>query len=409
MTEKKRWITSVLKEWSGTLVIAIPLIVTVITGSYQYRQYVHQKLDENFRNIVKELSSENIEERLAAATNMGTFIKKGILSKGKYYNEAVDILINRVSIELDFNVLNAIKGSLQKISKREYREVIQKLLDINRNLFIQDYPLKSWSDGAKKEYEDGYSKIEDLCKKNMSKADRLKLDNLKKETKRKWEISYDREKSYRELALHTETSANFITFFLEVTKLYPVKKLIFFQNNLNYVRWIGLTFSKVEFERAALSRVLVDETTFDELTIKDTIFTFSDIIKSSFVDCEITASLFDQITSLRGTAFSNSKFKDVFFAGSDLTDADFKGAKGLLPIYFYEAKNIDKDNFDDPEFKIKVDKITEDEFKGYVNNSELADYRKEELFRTLDELKKKEPAKATIEPFETLQEPKETK
>lgn len=371
----------------ATLALFIPLR----TAAMNYRRSVHEELDKNFRNVVKELSSPNVEERLAAATIMGTFIEKGILSKGKYYDEAVDILIAKVYVELDYNVLNVIKGSLQKVGEEEYAKIVEKLLDMDRNFFAQEDVLKKWSKDAEKEFqtiEERWIEREKLFKEIHSEFDRVKMefDNLKKEeSRRKWEILYAKEKTFKELDLHKRVSADFISRFLEVTKRSPIKGLKFYLNSLNYAAMRSLNLSNAEFESSALSVSRIIETMFNGSTIKDTVFTFSDLTKSNFVNCEITTSLFDQ-TSLRGASFFKSKFEDVFFAGSDLTGATFEGAQGLQPIYFYKAK-IDKANFD-VEFKETLDselpKINEEEFKNYIkNNSKLSKQRIEELFKTL--------------------------
>ncbi len=138
---------------------------------------------------------------------------------------------------------------------------------------------------------------------------------------------------------------------------------------------------------SAVASSTISETKFDKSEILDTVFTFSDLTKSSFKDCKIVkASLFDQIVSLRGVSFSGSEFKDVFFAGSDLTGADFRGVKGLKPEYFYAAKNIDKAVFDEKEFKEKVNDVKESDYIKFINDSELTKQRKDAIFLTLCEV-----------------------
>ncbi len=143
-------------KFVGGLAVFIPLM----TGILQYRQSVQQEQDKNFRAVVGKLSSANREERLAAAANMGTFIKKD----GKYYNESADILINRLSIELDYNVLNAIRASLERIEKEDYEKVIEKMLGIERNIFIQEYALRLRRDDAKNRYGQSVGEFADAEK-----------------------------------------------------------------------------------------------------------------------------------------------------------------------------------------------------------------------------------------------------
>lgn len=396
MAEKKKVLEfSDLLKILGALAVFIPLI----TAAVQYRQSVKQDLDKNFRAIVKELSSQNREERIAAAANMGTFIGKEnywelLKSRGEYSDETIDILINRVSVELDYNVLNAIKGSLQKIERNEYGRIVQNLLDIERNVFIQNYALKKWKEDSQKEY---FQKENEYAARLKGKeADKTVLDNIKEEMKRKQDVYLRREKDFSELSMHKQVNADFIATFLEITKYYPMEGLNFYLNSLNSARLIGLNFKKSNFERSAISNSIIEEVTFDGATIIDSLFTFSDLTKSRFVNSKITASLFNHISSFKGAHFSGSEFNDVFFAGSDLTEANFKSAKGLKPIYFYKAKNIEKAEFEN-EFKIKLTnelgidskKMTDEKFLEYVKNSELR-FRKDkidELERTLNELK----------------------
>lgn len=410
MAEKKKIFAELIEPYKNIISIFIPLITLIITANTQFSDYMRKSSDENFRSIVKLLSSENKEERLAAASNMGTFIKEGsrwpyVFNKSGNENtdNAIDILINRVSVELDYNVLNAIKGSLMKIKKKEhdeYKKIIQKLLDVDRNIFIQNYALKKWKDDSQKEY---FQKENEYATRLKAKeVDKTILDNIKEEMKRKQDAYLKREKDFSELSMHKQVNADFIAAFLDVTKYYPIEGLNFYLNSLNSARLFGLNFKKSNFERSAISNSIIEEATFDGATIIDTLFTFSDLTKSRFVDCKITASLFNHISSFKGASFSAVEFNDVFFVGSDLTEANFKGAKGLKPIYFYKAKNIEKAEFDN-EFKIKLTnelgidsvKMTDEKFLEYIKSSELR-FRKDkiaELETTLKELKTPEQEK----------------
>jgi uncharacterized protein YjbI with pentapeptide repeats len=409
MAEKKKvFELSDLLKILGVLALFIPLM----TAALQYRQSVLQQQDEKFRSIVEELSSEDEAKRLAAASKMGIFVERGLyFFKDKYYDDAVDILVNRTSIELDYNVLNAIMGSLRKVKKSEYKMVIQDLLNIDRSLFIQEYAIEKWDKEWEKRYEETTQKYfmereELLIKKEKFKREKMaeKIDsallgNLEEEMKLNWNIAYKRKKNFNELSMHRQAAADTISsllmiftkpspyFFGILTKSTPIKELEFHQNSLNNAILSYVNLNKATFKLSALSGSTILETHFDGSTIIDTVFTRSDLTKSSFQGSAITTSLFDQAT-LKNVNFSGSKFKDVFFAGSDLTEADFRGVKGLEPIYFYavEDEYIKKAKFDD-QFKIKLGqelpKITEDDFKKYIENSELSKDRKEALFKYL--------------------------
>ncbi len=132
----------------ATIIGAIALLIPT-AALLQYRQYRQEESNKDFRSIVEKLSAGKKGERIASASSLGTFIKKG----GKFYDESIDVLVNTVSMELDYNVLNAIRGSLEKTEKKDYIYVIEKLLAIDRNFFVYEYPIKSWANIIKKDIE----------------------------------------------------------------------------------------------------------------------------------------------------------------------------------------------------------------------------------------------------------------
>ncbi|MEK6682173.1 MAG: pentapeptide repeat-containing protein [Nitrospirota bacterium] len=411
MAEKKKTIAELIETYKTIITIFLPLIAALITANYQVGEYMRKSSDENFRSIVKLLSSENKEERLAAASNMGTFIKKGsywpyVFTKSGNENteNAVDILINRVSVELDYNVLNAIIGSLEKTEKayaKKHKEIVDDLLALNRNIFIQDYALKKWKEDAEKlvgstespgEIEAELVKRESLFKKGNFEVDRVMLDGLKEKMKLAWNDYYKRDKNYSELDMHKQAVTDIISVFLsrkeeedkEKKERKPLK-LNFYQNSLNTAVIADLNLSNSDIKRSAFSLSMIQNTIFNEATILDTIFTFSDLTKSSFKNCKIGSSLFDQAI-LKDVNFYGSEFKDVFFAGSDLTEADFRGVEGLKPEYFYEAE-IDKAIFDEKFDKVATKNLKENDFIRFINKSELTEEKKDAIFSALCELK----------------------
>jgi uncharacterized protein YjbI with pentapeptide repeats len=377
-----------IMKFLGATLGAIALFIPLWTGIIQYKQYNKQKLDENFRNTIKKLSSVNKEDRLAASSSLGTF-----LNQEDYYKETIDILINRLSVELDYNVLSAILGSLKNVKKEEYRKVINNILAINRNFFIQEYVLKKWRDEAKKAFKETeamFIQREDLYKLYSLEVDKTMLDILKEELEQKYEDSNNLIKSYDELAMKKQTSADFISSFLGmITKTHPMS-VEFNQNSLNYVIVTDINLSNSIIKRSALSSSTILDTIFDHSKIIDTVFTGSVLTKSSFRKCKIYFSLFDD-TILEEVDFYGSEFRDVFFATSDLTGTNFRSLRGLDAINFYEAKNIDKASFD-PDFKdklAKLENITENEFLDYVHKTKLSPSRKDTLFETIDLLRQR--------------------
>lgn len=368
-----------------TFVTIFAVFIPLMTAALQYEQSVQEQSDENFRALIEKLSAGNTNERVAAATSMGTYIKKD----GPFYDQAIDVLVNTVSIERDPNVLNAIRGSLEKIDKKDYKSVIEKLLAVDRNLFIYEYPTNSWKHRTEKDITTSEKKIKEvLAQENESKVNKIILDNLENDLKQKQETYSKFEKDYNNLKLNEEFVINFISSFLNSIES-PIINLNFYRNSMSYTVLQDLKFTRSRIYRSAFSYSTITNTTFDEVTIVNSAFTFSKISKSKFVDSKIESSLFDQVI-FEDVNFSGSEFKDVFFAGADLTKVNFKDIKGLKVIYFYKAKNIDKAKFDD-DFKNKIDislkNMTEVEFKEYINNeSELSGQRRNDLFTTLDNL-----------------------
>lgn len=376
----------------GAIGGAIGVFIPVMTMVLQYRTSTQEKLDTNFRTVVEKLSSEKNEDRLASASSMGTFIKKGVFKKGNYYNEAADILLNRLPIELDYNVLHAIIGSLENVEKEEYRKVVGKLLAIERNFFNQEYPLKQRYENAKKAFEDIEAELKEMenqYKETRSDTEKTKFDLLKDESVYKWKTYQKREAEYKELEMHQQFISDAVSNFMgRVTKTFPIEGINFFRNSMNKVTIIEINLPNAVIEKSAFSRSSIFNTKFTGSKIEDTVFTFSDLTKSIFADCTIATTLFDQ-TILKNVIFSGAEFKDVFFAGSDLSDTNFKGSTGLKPVYFYKAANIDKALFDDAfkkDLDEKLKKTTEDGFIHFINESELSSQRKRDVFNTLDEL-----------------------
>ena len=96
MAEKKKTIAELIETYKTIITIFLPLIAALITANYQVGEYMRKSSDENFRSIVKLLSSENKEERLAAASNMGTFIKKEVT--GRMYLQKAGMKILKMQL-----------------------------------------------------------------------------------------------------------------------------------------------------------------------------------------------------------------------------------------------------------------------------------------------------------------------
>lgn len=381
-TQKGKNTFSNIMKVLGSLAIFIPLM----TGIFQYRVSIHQKLDENFRSIAEELYSKDSEKRVAAASKMSTFLSKGIF-KNEYYYETIDILINRLSIEVDYHVVNAIIGSLKRIDDiKDFKEIIKKLLDRNRNLSIQKEV------GVRDVGRLFSSNIVELSKtKGWLREKRMPVShpNLIKETSNETSNYLESMKDYNALEIHRQVVTDAIITLLSSTKIdqksFPTS---FLYNNLNSTTIRGLNFENVNIRGSSLRATFIEETKFNHSVIENTDFTFSELADSDFVECSIKWSLFDHV-DLKNVTFSKTKFTDVFFKDSDLTGVRFVGTEGLKAVYFYKAKNIDKakfvDNVDKDRILEELKKITDDKFEKYVRNeSTLTNHMQNELLKVAD-------------------------
>jgi uncharacterized protein YjbI with pentapeptide repeats len=383
---KRKFAFADVIKFIGVIGIVTPLLL----GYFQYQRSVQQDKDNYFRVWVEKLSSEKKADRLSAATNLGTYL----ISDGDYYEEAIDILINTVSIELDYNVLNAIRGSLEKVEASERKRIIQKLLNIGRNTFIYEYPLKTWLGQAKVNLEQSEDKMryETILLSNYSKdVNKLILNPLAEDLKIKNEIKIKTENDYNELGTHKMLVASFVGLFLNFSRTQPIENLEFFQNSFNYLVWLYFQIPNSRMENSAFSAMTLSDVDLSGSEIIGNTFALSIFSNCSFAGSEIKATDFSEIKVENEIDFSGAKFDDVFFLGAKLKNSNFKGALGLKPIYFYgvEDKDLEYVQFDD-EFRMKLDKelklITQDQFIEYVENSKLIKGHSDELIGPLKKI-----------------------
>jgi len=376
----KRKITLVdVIKFIGVIGIVTPLLL----GYFQYQRSVQQDKDNNFRVWVEKLSSEKKAERLSAATNLGTYLKLG----DDYYVEARDILINTVSVELDHNVLNAIRGSLEKVDSLERKEIIQMLLDIDRSTFIYDFPLGTWLDKANQNLGESYKIITDeviSLSNNSLDINKLILNPLAEDLKIKMDIRNNIEKDYTELSTHQLLLTSFIGLFLDFSRSKPIEALSFYQNSFNSLVWLNFNIPKSRMENSSFSQMNLTNVDLSRSKIIGTTFQATSFSNCSFAESEITATNFTNIDVKDEIDFSGAKFDDVFFQGSDLKNSNFKGAIGLKPIYFYKVKDLEYVQFDS-DFRRELENvfITDDQFIEYVQNCKLIELRANELLDIL--------------------------
>lgn len=364
-----------LIKFVGGLAIFLPLVA----GFFQYRQSVQQDLDKSYRMIVEDLSAKDKEKRLAAASNMGMFINR----HGDYYDESVDVLINRLSIELDYSVLKAIRGSLEKVKENAVKQVIEKILSIERNFLFQGSTRSQRMTTARKAYGTAQARYQSMLVNHS--LDTVIIRNLIFALDEKWKFYQDVERDSIEAPLHDQVVADFVTVFLGISERYPLEEIEFFQNSLNSATLIELKLPKSRIKHSAISFANIWETDFTYSFIEQTVFSYSNFRKANFSNCIISTTLFDA-AFMDSVNFASSTFSDVFFLKTSLTGTDFRGAKGLKPINFFGSYH--KNAIFDLPFRMALDSalstIDSTAFKHYLEyETDLTRARKDQLLATL--------------------------
>lgn len=373
----------------GALAVIIPLVL----GFLQYKQSVQENQDKNFREIVALLSSDKKQERLASATNLGTFIKEG----NPYNQEAIDILINMVSIESDIDVIQSIRGSLEKIVPTDYKIVIEKLLKIERNHFIYNNYLSKRLRARIDENNEESSKIKEFEKTGIkpkqkdyqpqSAADRLLYESYQLRFKESLQEERDLDNQIDNQPFLQELITKFIISFSQQK---PVEGLELYQNSWISVALTDVKLPKIIIKRSVISSATIINTDFNHSLIENSELSYSEITNTDFSGSTINASLLKNITTLKNTTFQGTAFKDVFFTHTNVAGADFTGATGLHPMNFYKAINLDQAIFD-KEFAKQlntVNSISDDEFRAYVQKTTLTQFDIQVIFKDLDSVNK---------------------
>lgn len=120
-------------------------------AAYQgYVQYLDEKQFNFYKEAIKNLFSSDKEEVMAAIATLGVYA-----NRRKYKKSTIDTLINILYTELDYDVSNAIIGVLiQSGKKGEVEYIASRVIEINRNFFIQSHPLSQREKDIKKRIEE---------------------------------------------------------------------------------------------------------------------------------------------------------------------------------------------------------------------------------------------------------------
>lgn len=382
-------------KFAGLLGIVIPFLGAVFTASFQYWQFVLENRDNNFRQVVDKLASEKAEERQASATILGVYLRDP-----SYKEQALDILVSMTAIELNTNVLSAIRSSLDKLNTPQDRKlVIQNLLLQGTSIFAWKEAMKEWSKKSTTELDSSFKQFHaDLA--SLKKDHNVSLDILPvnliaeiNDLKTKSKIQSQASRQFSEISTHEEIISGFIKSLLDNTVKNPVEGLEFFQNSVNFQAIVNAKLIDPKIINSALtSSTLASFEAAGEVSgcaIHNTTFQYSVILDSTFRSCEIRQTLFSGTggfkASLLNTSFVDSSFEDVFFYHTNLSGADFRRVKGLKAEYFYGSMNYQSAKFDDEGFIAEIESINKspDKFLDFLFNSTLSKSRYESICTNL--------------------------
>jgi uncharacterized protein YjbI with pentapeptide repeats len=358
-----------------TIGIILGFAGTLFTGYMGYRKYLDEKQFTYFRENIKNLFVKNKDELLASIAILGVY-----KNRKEYKKSTIDTLSNLLYTELDYDISNAIIGVLTQASElNELTYIVEKLIEINRNFFVQSYPLQSRQNDLKAGYEGLSGAYSELIE---GKTDSGKLlTDTEAALKEKW-IKYKNMNDF-ELKWHKLATADVLAMILnKADKLNLSKnlKLDFYQNDFNYCQFAGLHLNDCSMRHSAMSTSLLFHIAFINLIINNSTFSRSSIQGCSFSGGEITSTSFINAT-FENVTFENTIFRDTFFFGATLRDCTFKNTKGLTSLHFYNCKFPQAIQFIPPLLDNKV--ISYDEVVDLVTNSGVTNYRKNEILGDL--------------------------
>ena len=372
-----------------TIGIILGFAGTLFTGYMGYRKYLDEKQFTYFRENIKNLFVKNKDELLAAIAILGVY-----KNRKEYKKSTIDILSNLLYTELDYDISNAIIGVLTQASElEELNYIVEKLIQINRNFFIQSYPLQSRQDDLKAEYESlssEYSKL--LNGKNDSGK---LLADTEADLRAKW-LKFKNMNDY-ELKWHKLATADVLAMILnKVDKLNLSKtlKLDFYQNDFNYGQFAGLHLNNCSIRHSAVSTSVLFHIAFVNFLIDDSTFSRSSIEGCTFFGGKFSSTSFINAV-FENVVFENTEFKDTFFFGAVLRDCTFKNTKGLTGLHFYNCNILNNTQFISPladSKDIHYEAVVDLVYKSVVNN-----YRKNEMLEDLEKMKSSKTEQDTSE------------
>lgn len=326
-----------------------------------YVRYLDEKQFNYYKDTIKNLFSTNKEEVMAAIATLGVYT-----NRRKYKKSTIDTLINILYTELDYDVSNAIIGVLiQSGKKEEVRYIASRVIEINRNFFIQTSPLSNrerdikeriteiQDSGSKKEEAKSES-IEELPNEDITFQKQLK----KLEDTNKFELKW-----------HKNVTADVLSMILNKAQkvgLTTGLDLEFYQNDFNYCYLAGFNLDNFSIRHSAISSGNIMDLKFSALKqIYNSTFAYSYISDCYLSGGIISGSSFCHC-SFNNVVFDNVKFVDSFFFNATFNNCEFKGVKGLIPEQFYGVKFLSPTAFNGALNTSDIGNLSLDQVASYL-------------------------------------------
>lgn len=368
--------------------IIATLIPVLATGLFGYWQFLNQRRSIQYSENIKSLYSATKEEVLASIANLVTFKKSPQMRR-----ITQDVLINRLYTELDYNVCNAIGSQLvsmiEKNNPGELNYIIQRLIEINYNYFLQTYgisqraaDLKLIISNTEKDYVEQLKHKDDETKVIGLAAD------IKKRVTEKWN-EYNTVKDLNDYRLmwHKQIIADTIGMILSsaTSRQFNNIDVNFMANDFNYCTFRNITIHKCTIKKSAFSQAVLQQVRLNNIAITDTILSTSRYEDMELCNGEIVKTTF-HASDFKNVKFLNIKLDDVCFYDCVFDDCVFDDkVLGINPASMYRAsfKGII------PKFADSLKNISGDDFLHYLDTTKIsgsrlksitADYKEREKY-----------------------------
>ncbi len=364
----------------ANLVWIIGIVSGISSALWASRKFFYEKQLERFKDANINLFKTNKQEVLAAIATLGVFNRDR-----KFKQNTIDILLSRLYTELDYDVTNAIASALiQYSNRRELKYIADELAGINRNFFLQTYPIrqmisdlkKNWTSFKEMERADfrasepaaGAGDAETKPPLEVEKLPPAETDNLETtplpEAEKGWDIERDNlieikekllnefqrmyPKDLYELVWHKQITGDTYSRIMRkasresrLTGRQKRLEMRLYQNDFNYTHLAKINTSKCSIENTAISTAILSDVVFSNIKfIKDTTFSSSSFRNCTFEDGRIVGSSFIGCT-FKNVVFRRISFEETFLCGSYFSNCRFIECENTNPEFFFGSDLLD--------------------------------------------------------------------